>query len=288
VIGYVYNRVTDPESHRDLVEDLVQEVFLRVWTALREGKFEGSRELDGFRRWVCAVARMVVEKYRCDRAEQRRSFVEAAQEARLNRASLPPETGSDEVRGDLAQKLARLSPEHRRVVQLRHLEGLPVATVAEVMGRTVNSVQGLERTALAHLRNGGSPRDAVTLAEVAELAGVHRQTALRALNCSAKVACATRERVLAAATELGYQSGPHVCAKPAAKPVRRPRDIAADWLTGYLTCHGTVPFHQVSLDARSADISERTLRRAADRAGVIRTRVEPPYGQVLWALPVAA
>ena len=52
----------------------------------------------------------------------------------------------------LADALARLSPEHREVTVLRHLEGLSFPEVAQRMGRSVPSVKNLWTRAIANLR----------------------------------------------------------------------------------------------------------------------------------------
>jgi RNA polymerase sigma-70 factor (ECF subfamily) len=52
----------------------------------------------------------------------------------------------------LARALARLPEDHRFVVELHHLKGLPVAEVAQQMGRTRHAVVGLLYRGLKQLR----------------------------------------------------------------------------------------------------------------------------------------
>ena len=52
----------------------------------------------------------------------------------------------------LAQALSGLPPEQRRVIELRHLRGLPVAEVAELMERSRPAVVGLLYRGLKRLR----------------------------------------------------------------------------------------------------------------------------------------
>jgi RNA polymerase sigma-70 factor (ECF subfamily) len=52
----------------------------------------------------------------------------------------------------LVRTLERLSEEQRDAIRLRYLEGLPVATIADEMNRSVHSVAGLIRRGLERLR----------------------------------------------------------------------------------------------------------------------------------------
>ena len=52
----------------------------------------------------------------------------------------------------LADTLARLPEDYGEVIVLRHLQGLPFAEVARLMGRSVDSVEKLWVRALARLR----------------------------------------------------------------------------------------------------------------------------------------
>ena len=56
----------------------------------------------------------------------------------------------------LATALESLPEDYRRVIVLRHMEGLPFAQVAQSMNRTVNSVEKLWVRALARLRTAVS------------------------------------------------------------------------------------------------------------------------------------
>ena len=56
---------------------------------------------------------------------------------------------ASETRQRLAERLAALSPEHRRVIGLRQLEGLSARETAARMGRSETAVHSLYRRALA-------------------------------------------------------------------------------------------------------------------------------------------
>ena len=57
----------------------------------------------------------------------------------------------------LAPALARLTPEQRRAVELRFLEGLSVAETSVAMARSEEAVKKLQARALANLRRHLAP-----------------------------------------------------------------------------------------------------------------------------------
>lgn len=52
----------------------------------------------------------------------------------------------------LADALAAMPEDYREVIVLRHLKSLPFPEVAETTGRTIDSVKGIWRRAITHLR----------------------------------------------------------------------------------------------------------------------------------------
>ena len=60
------------------------------------------------------------------------------------------------------QVLVTLGPHHRAVLTLRYLDGLPVAEVADHLGRTLHATEALlvrARTAFRAAYEGGEGRD---------------------------------------------------------------------------------------------------------------------------------
>lgn len=72
--------------------------------------------------------------------------------------------------------------------------------------------------------------------------------------------------------------------RPPGRTAAPQRSVAEDWLFRYLAGAGPVPARKVIDAADAAGVSHRTLRRAADKLGVIR---EPKMGgsNTTWALP---
>ncbi len=138
------------------VDDLVQEVFLRVL-----GASEPPPPGDALRPYLARLARnAVIDTVRQLRAAKRdgreQRFVHSDGSLPGARASQIPGLGpgpatlaaqSDEHRTLLAA-FERLSTEHRRVIGLRQLEGLSAAAAAARMGRSETAVHSLYRRAL--------------------------------------------------------------------------------------------------------------------------------------------
>ncbi|MFG0317726.1 MAG: RNA polymerase sigma factor [Planctomycetota bacterium JB042] len=138
-------------------EDLVQEVFLRVLSAGAHPP-ETEREL---RRYLATVARRVVfDVLRALRARKR-----DAHELPLDRSAWSEAGGLDDAlaasatgpltglareehRDALVAAFERLSPEHRRVLGLRQLEGKSAREAAARLGRSEAAVHSLYRRAL--------------------------------------------------------------------------------------------------------------------------------------------
>lgn len=137
----------------ELLDDLVQEVFLRAWKGL--SKF---RQTAQFSTWLYRITWNVA----CDR---RKSFAKArsrtvsTDEAQLQNI---PDKASDGISSqsltslhyqDLVQRgLEQLSEDHRTVVLLHDLEELPQKEVAEVLDVPIGTVKSRLFHARAALR----------------------------------------------------------------------------------------------------------------------------------------
>jgi RNA polymerase sigma-70 factor, ECF subfamily len=141
VHGYVYARVGGDEQ---VAADIVQDTFL-----------EAMRGADGFRgdaavsTWMCAIAsRRLARHYEAERKQA---------EARRGLQAVPSyddTVAMDEVaeRDAVIRALGRLSTDHRQVLVLKYLDGLPVVDIAAQTGRTRVQVQSLLQRARDALR----------------------------------------------------------------------------------------------------------------------------------------
>jgi RNA polymerase sigma-70 factor (ECF subfamily) len=119
----------------EAVEDLLQEVFLRLFTRLRG--FRGEAPIE---HWLARVAANVCIdrlRARCRRPELR--WADLGGGGELLRAALAGGEGGQAQRAADARELvdrllARLAPEQQLVIRLHELEELPVAEIARRTG----------------------------------------------------------------------------------------------------------------------------------------------------------
>jgi RNA polymerase sigma-70 factor (ECF subfamily) len=144
--------------------DLVQDTFLEAHRGFDRFRGKTEAELGHWLRQILAsrVAMLVRHYY----GTQRRNLdLERALTDELDHSSqllggaliasgTSPSQGAArrEQAVLLAEALARLPDDYRRVIHLRHLEGLTFAEVADRMGRSVDAVEKLWARALVHLR----------------------------------------------------------------------------------------------------------------------------------------
>ncbi len=139
--GFAVRRLGD----RGLAEELVQDVFTRVWR--HAGDFDPERA--SFRTWLYQIARNAAVDL------ERRRMV---------RPSLGPESAAEELtepdepieravlRWQMQAALERLSPDHREVVRLAHFEGLTMREIGDRLEIPVGTVKSRTSYALRSLR----------------------------------------------------------------------------------------------------------------------------------------
>jgi RNA polymerase sigma-70 factor (ECF subfamily) len=142
VFQYLYYRVGDSQT----AEDLTAEVFVRAMEALPRYRSRGTP----FRAWLFQIARnLAVDHYR---RAGRRTHVTLTDRI-PHRGKMPEETVESRLTSArLYQALQTLKDSQREVIVLRFVVDLPIAEVAEALGRTENSVKGLQRRGLRALR----------------------------------------------------------------------------------------------------------------------------------------
>jgi RNA polymerase sigma-70 factor (ECF subfamily) len=147
VFGYFLHRCGDSAT----AEDLTSETFLAAVRNLEDGR---PVPLDI--PWVIGIARHKLADHWRRRAREER--LRDALEQDPVPANDPWDVRLDQLRA--TDVLAELGPHHRLALTLRYVDALPVAEVAELLGRTPNATEALlvrARAAFrrAYLEGGG-------------------------------------------------------------------------------------------------------------------------------------
>lgn len=146
-----------------LAEELVQEVFLKVWRSSRT--FDSSRS--SFSTWLYRVTRnAALDLYR-HRAREVRSVSDGASHIAATRDSSP---GPQDIVDDswlswrVSRALEGLDASHREVIELAYFRGLSQREISRQTGVPIGTVKTRTARALRHLRERlvapGSSREA--------------------------------------------------------------------------------------------------------------------------------
>jgi RNA polymerase sigma-70 factor (ECF subfamily) len=132
---------------RSMVGGAADDVASQVWTEATAGFESFTGDAAAFRRWLFTIARRRVIDHR-RRWWQRRVVLRGAPVEQW------AESGTDDSAGDLSAALAligRLPQSHAEVVLLRVVAGLTAADVAEITGRSPETVRVMQHRALSTL-----------------------------------------------------------------------------------------------------------------------------------------
>ncbi|HEX8122308.1 MAG TPA: sigma-70 family RNA polymerase sigma factor [Solirubrobacteraceae bacterium] len=140
--GFALNRLGD----RGLAEEVVQDVFLRVWRHAPE--YDAGR--GSVRTWLYGIARNAIVDL--ERHRSRRPPMAARDQDDEASASADEPIERALLRWQVQAALERLTPEHREVVRLAHLGGLSVKEIADLTGLPSGTVKSRTYYALQNLR----------------------------------------------------------------------------------------------------------------------------------------
>ena len=140
--GFALSRLGD----RGLAEEVVQDVFTRVWRHADD--YDAGR--GSVRTWLYGIARNAIVDLERHRA--RRPPLSARDPEPEGATSVDEPIERALLRWQVQSALERLTPEHREVVRLAHLGGLSVREIADLLGLPAGTVKSRTFYALQNLR----------------------------------------------------------------------------------------------------------------------------------------
>jgi RNA polymerase sigma-70 factor, ECF subfamily len=143
--GELYGFALSSLGDRGLAEELVQEVFTRVWR--HADSYDPGKA--SFRTWLYGIARNAIIDFK------RRSAVRpslALHEPTEEQAQADEPIELAVLRWQMAAALERLTPEHRQVIRLAHFQGYTLREIAEQTGLPLGTVKSRASYALRGLR----------------------------------------------------------------------------------------------------------------------------------------
>ena len=148
VVYSLFLRITRDQS---IAEDLVQELFIRVWSHARS--FDASKGTLGV--WILSIARnMAIDHVRSAQARfaSRLRPIEHADKAHGERKNQDPELLIDQAR-TVQNAFAALNVNQKRVLELAYFEGLSQSEIAQHLHEPLGTVKSWMRSALLNLRS---------------------------------------------------------------------------------------------------------------------------------------
>jgi RNA polymerase sigma-70 factor, ECF subfamily len=138
IYRFVLRFIRDPQ----LAEELISEVFLDVWR--HAGKFEGR---SAAATWLLGIARFKALSSLRRRGDAQLDDATAA--AIEDTGDDPEVTICKQQQGEILRNcLARISPDHREIVDLVYYQGMTIGEVAEIVGIP----EGTVKTRMLHAR----------------------------------------------------------------------------------------------------------------------------------------
>jgi RNA polymerase sigma-70 factor (ECF subfamily) len=130
------------------IEDVLQEALLRAFQSIGKATFDTEQS---FFAWLATIAERTI----VDLARRHASRPSCSLEREIPASDVSPSRGlqRQERFERLQRALDSLSPDHREVIVLARLQGLPFKEIAQRMNRSYTAVANLLSRALTELRS---------------------------------------------------------------------------------------------------------------------------------------
>ena len=147
LVGFIYTRLGAGLRETVEVEDLSQETLFKALASLSSFEWRGP---DSFFRWLEGIAENLILDLAA--LQQRRRELRLERDVQSSGVSVSAALRREERFDRLEKAIESLSPEHREVILLARIEGLPVNEIATRLNRSPNAVAQLLWRALRKLR----------------------------------------------------------------------------------------------------------------------------------------
>jgi RNA polymerase sigma-70 factor (ECF subfamily) len=142
VYRFIYFRV----SHRESAQDLVADVFVKVWDKL--GKIQDVRSFNG---WIYQIARnLVIDHYRSRKQDIDISLLENVLEYEDNMVDRANLTFQQKA---FISELKNLTPEQQMVIKMKFLEDLDNSEIAKILDKSEGAIRVIQHRAIAELKH---------------------------------------------------------------------------------------------------------------------------------------
>lgn len=150
----IYSFIFLMVHQRDLAEDILQDVFVKVIHSLRSGKYaENGR----FTSWVMRIAHnLVIDYFRKQKNQQMISNDQYSYDifnhTRFSEYTIEDKIVYEQLLSEVASLVEMLPDSQKEVIKLRHYFGLSFKEIAEETNVSINTALGRMRYALINIR----------------------------------------------------------------------------------------------------------------------------------------
>ncbi len=148
-VAELYRFVYFKLNNREEAEDVVSEVFLRIWQYLIDRE---KKEVESFRALSYAIARnAIIDVYRRRKRDQDKMNMQMGGENVV--VDIELNVGMKLEADNIMSVVATFKQEYQEVIHLRHIEGLPMKDIAKILNKSHTSVRVLLHRATKKLKN---------------------------------------------------------------------------------------------------------------------------------------
>ncbi len=148
---FIYRLALAKTGSQEDAQEIAQDTFLRALAALPRYKETNAT----FKTYLSRISLNLITDYYRKRGRTPQMFdITQYGEPIIDTSSRPEDAViSEEQRHEVARLLTLLPEEQRRVIELRILQGVAVADVARIMGKSAAAIKMLQQRALKKLRD---------------------------------------------------------------------------------------------------------------------------------------